>query len=688
MRYTRLRVWAIFFIVVVGVIIVLNYSTGGPGIYKSSSPVSDSLLTASYPDLYEAISERDAQLLEPFLTHEHPKVRQQAWRALAQTPADSLSQFIDLAKQQNTEVAWFGISKSNLSDDLLRDLEQSWNENPEYRSGISRVLGQLGDEQSLNFLLDHLNSHGLDDPYHFALAIGRLVNQFDVDQDEQIGIIQNAFSTEDYRTSQAYLYGWYRGDESRLTATARDTLFNRWQLVGTGISRDLDQYVNKILPDRTTYNMAIYYNGEQELDHETQLTYELATSVEKIELNQKNSLAAKILLTNANPHVQVRTLESLKEKVEKGDDLFGYIAETMIPDSTLDHAVWLQAVETALNVNPEIASDYGKRLEQIPEQNRYLWPQVLAVYQEIESTDQYLERIAGIVDEGDPLSTMFALQSLNGYWQEFPVEQRTDKRIEQIRSTVFQALEQHDRGVAYMAQPLLQKEELFNSEDFDRINRSLSAFSLPGDIEVYQVFGSLYKNRFEDQAKAVIDSLATLDYAPLNRSLADVGWDVDVPETQTEFRLPDWQRLWELGKSPVLTMRTEKGYIKIQMNTLSAPATVAMIDSMNSAGNYDGVPFHRVVPNFVIQGGDIERQDGFGGPDFVIPTEANDKEFVRGAVGIASAGSDTEGSQYFVMHQWMPHLNGNYTRFGKVVDGMDVVDEIQEGDKVISTTWY
>lgn len=689
MRYTRLHVWAIFLIVVIGVIVVLNYSTGGPGIYQSSSPVTDSLLTASYPDLYKAISKRDAQDLKPFLKHEHPEVRQQAWRALANTPTDSLSQFIDLAKQQNTDTAWFGISKNELSAEHLRNLEQSWIEKPDLRAGISRTLGQQGDKKSLDFLLGQLDNGKPDDEYHFALAIGRLVNRFDVVENEQIGIIQNAFDTENYRATQAYLYGWYRGDESRLTSTAQDTLFSRWQLMGPGISRDVDQYVNKILPDRTTYTITVYYNGEQQLDHETQLAYELAISIGKVEFNQRNSLAAKILLTNANLHVQIRTLQSLNGKLKKGDNLYGYITETMIPDLTLGNSVWLQAIETAITVDPQVASDYIERLKQIPEQNKYVWPQVLSVYQKIEPTDEYLDRIGAIVAEGDPLSTMFALQSLNEFWQEFPSGKRTDQQIAKIRSTVFQALEIGDRGVTYLAQSLLKNEELFDSEDFDRINKSLSAFTLPGDIEVYQVFGSLYKNRFEEQAMPVIDSLAAYDYAPLNRSLADAGWNVNVPKKSlTEFRMPDWERLWELGREPVLTLRTEKGPIGMQLDPLRAPATVSAIDSLSRAGAYDGIPFHRVVPNFVIQGGDIERKDGFGGPDFVIPTEANDQEFVRGAVGIASAGPDTEGSQYFIMHQWMPHLNGNYTRFGKVVDGMDVVDEIQEGDKVISTTWY
>lgn len=689
MRYTRLRVWAIFFIVLLGVIIVLNYSTGGPGIYKSPTPITDSLLTASYPDLYQAISKRDARQLKPFLSHEHPEVREQAWRALANTPVDSLSPFIELAKQQNTEAAWFDISQQPFSTEQLRALEESWSENPNYRPGIARVLGLQGDKQSLNFLLEQLDRNELGGKYYFALAIGRLVQQFDISGHEQIRIIQNAFDTENYKAARAYLYGWYRGDESRLTATAQDTLFRRWQLMGTGISRDVDQYVNKILPERTTYDMAIYYNGEQILDNQVQLAYELATSVGKIQLDHQNSLAAKILLTNRNPHIQVRTLQSLSGKLGQGDDLFEYVSQTMIPDSSLADKVWLQAVETGLTVDTDIASDSNKRLQQIPRNNRYLWPQVLAVYRKIEPADKYLQRIAGIVEEADPLSAMFALQSLNGFWEELPSTKKSEERIEQIRMVVFDALKLGDRGVTFTAAPLLQQEKLFGGSDFDRINRGLSAFSLPGDIEVYQAFGSLYKNRFEQQARPVIDSLAKREYGPLNRSLADAGWEVEVPEkSQTDFRTPDWKRLWQLGRRPVLTLRTEKGIIKMQLNTLSAPATVSAIDSLSREGAYEQIPFHRVVPNFVIQGGDIERKDGFGGPDFVLPTEASEKEFARGAVGIASAGTDTEGSQYFIMLQWKPHLNGSYTRFGEVVDGMDVADKIIEGDKVLLTTWY
>ena len=94
--------------------------------------------------------------------------------------------------------------------------------------------------------------------------------------------------------------------------------------------------------------------------------------------------------------------------------------------------------------------------------------------------------------------------------------------------------------------------------------------------------------------------------------------------------------------------------------------------------------FHRIVPNFVVQGGDFERGDGYGGSMTTIPTEASEFEFERGVVGVASAGNDTESAQFFIMHQWQPHLNGRYTRFGTVIKGMEVADKLQRGDKIVS----
>ncbi len=130
-------------------------------------------------------------------------------------------------------------------------------------------------------------------------------------------------------------------------------------------------------------------------------------------------------------------------------------------------------------------------------------------------------------------------------------------------------------------------------------------------------------------------------------------------------------------------IETGKGAITISFKPGYAPITVGNFVSLAEQKFYNGVKFHRVVPDFVIQAGDTTGT-GWGGPGYEIVSEFSPRPFVRGAVGMANAGKDTEGSQWFIMHSDFPHLNGRYTNWAEVIEGMDVVDIIDEGDEIIS----
>jgi len=124
---------------------------------------------------------------------------------------------------------------------------------------------------------------------------------------------------------------------------------------------------------------------------------------------------------------------------------------------------------------------------------------------------------------------------------------------------------------------------------------------------------------------------------------------------------------------------TDKGTIQIELAVLDAPLTVENFVTLARGGFYDGITFHRVVGNFVVQAGD-PRGDGEGGPGFTIRDELNERSYGRGTVGMALDWADTGGSQFFITHSPQPHLDGRYTVFGRVVAGMDVVDRLQPGD--------
>ena len=134
-------------------------------------------------------------------------------------------------------------------------------------------------------------------------------------------------------------------------------------------------------------------------------------------------------------------------------------------------------------------------------------------------------------------------------------------------------------------------------------------------------------------------------------------------------------------KLPIIQIQTERGNITIEMFEDEAPNTVANMISLIEKGYYDGLNFHRVIPDFMIQGG-CPHGTGTGGPgydfdDECTPDRPHDS---AGVLSMANAGPGTNGSQFFITHGPTPHLDGKHTVFGKVTEGQEVVDEIKQGD--------
>ena len=133
--------------------------------------------------------------------------------------------------------------------------------------------------------------------------------------------------------------------------------------------------------------------------------------------------------------------------------------------------------------------------------------------------------------------------------------------------------------------------------------------------------------------------------------------------------------------SPHVFIETAKGTIEFELAVLDAPQTARNFIALARKGFFNGLGIHRVVPNFVVQDGD-PRGDGQGGPGYTIRDELNERPFLRGTVGMALSWKDTGGSQFFITHSPQPHLDARYTAFGHVVNGMEVVDRIQQGDVI------
>jgi peptidyl-prolyl cis-trans isomerase B (cyclophilin B) len=138
-------------------------------------------------------------------------------------------------------------------------------------------------------------------------------------------------------------------------------------------------------------------------------------------------------------------------------------------------------------------------------------------------------------------------------------------------------------------------------------------------------------------------------------------------------------------------LETAKGRIEAELYADEVPGTVANFEKLANAGFYDGTTFHRVIANFMVQGGDPYSKTGkgrvgTGGPGYTIKceTEKNVHRHVAGTVSMAHAGKDTGGSQFFICHAPQPHLDGVHTVFGQVARGMDIVNQIAQNDAVKS----
>lgn len=223
------------------------------------------------------------------------------------------------------------------------------------------------------------------------------------------------------------------------------------------------------------------------------------------------------------------------------------------------------------------------------------------------------------------------------------------------------AIESGDAGMVYeAAQPLsIEKENpyLNSYPDLGWAKTALDKLPLPETVESYRALQNAI-NRLEGKPK-ITDFPAPTYSHPI-----------------------EWAALEAAGDAPTVRIHTNKGKIDVELWPELAPGTVSNFLDLARSDFYKGKYYHRVVPNFVVQGGD-PRGDGYGSVDFSIRTETPQAHWSRaGLIGMASAGRDTESIQFFITHSSTPHLDGNYTIFGEVIKGQDIVDALRMGDVI------
>ncbi len=286
-------------------------------------------------------------------------------------------------------------------------------------------------------------------------------------------------------------------------------------------------------------------------------------------------------------------------------------------------------------------------------------------------------------------SSALAAAALGGLVERWPIE-RDNRELHQAYWDAFAGtLVRGDRALVSTVAPVMSDSVFLAQGAIELLEQTYVALTPLQDVEAAQAIAEALGATEEAAAIPALQLLMSDPHPTVRERAGEHAQRLSgrramvSDEASPVGRSPDWSALAGLGPHPQLVLETEKGRIVIRMAAELAPVTVQTIAELAGAGRYDGVPFHRVVPDFVIQGGDFERGDGYGGPGFVIRSEITGIPYRRGVVGMASAGRDTEGSQFFITHSAQPHLDGDYTAFGWVVEGMDVVDRIYEGDHIV-----
>ncbi len=240
-------------------------------------------------------------------------------------------------------------------------------------------------------------------------------------------------------------------------------------------------------------------------------------------------------------------------------------------------------------------------------------------------------------------------------FRSFPIKEKQN-----LKNILFQLVRTGDAGVAAVAADAIRKPEA-------QFNRKLMKDSISG---LYQTMRSL---KLPQELETYESIRQTINY------IADTV-AVAVRKTASA-KVTDWSIITNFnGQTPVATVKTTKGVIKMQLLVNNAPISVANFINLARIGFFNGKIFHRVVPNFVAQTG-CPRGDGYGSLDFTISSELTPMHYnTEGVVGMASAGNHTECSQWFITHSPTLHLDPNYTIFARVTEGMSVVHQLGVGD--------
>lgn len=648
---------------------------------SESNPELTDFYTTEYANLYESVLDRNGEELLVLTNHADSLVRRQSWRALIQTPVEDTDQHIQEVLRANNADAWASLWLKELSEKELNYLLTLWDGAREYKLGLLGLFAEQGNRIHFEFLVSQKRTGDLEFDRALSFAVGSISLRITLSEEEEVQLIELALNTKRAEITQAYLYGYYRGRKA-FSSQAEQALLNGWKNYypdGEGG----DQFISRILAANHLDEVLYHFPIESFERMNVQLAVELIQAIRTHGPSPYSKVILNALLNHRNPHVKMQALNTIAAIDGYAESLFRDIMNKIALQPYQENIVRLEALNTIENPRR-----YRELVFELSSENPLLAP---LKYQILKKTDSEADFMALLLADAKSTNANIRKAAYNALAESWMSASNSSKDayLTTVRETMFSAISQQDQSGVLAFIPLYLDEEVLLKSNVEQLLAEMQALQIPDQNDAILALTNVLKSRFEDESIRYINSISSAGNAYINEGLHTQGWDIELGVlSSSTFRTPKWKSLARLGREPYLNISTTKGEIVVQIYVEIAPATVSGMDSLIAEGAYNGTPFHRVIPNFVIQEGDVGSMDGFGGPDYTVPTEASALVYDRGIVGIASSGTDTEGSQFFITHQFKPHLNGRYSIIGKVVEGMDVVDRITQADIITNMYWY
>lgn len=436
----------------------------------------------------------------------------------------------------------------------------------------------------------------------------------------------------------------------------------------------------RVLGKTKAPDTALFLAGEIAGNGSVAVRIEAAKALGNQPASETGAAALRKALDDANAHLQFEALETISVwGLNGGGGIVGKLAEPVEKLYRGAPSNWIKgaALRTLVALDPKIGRPRLQEVLTVPA-SPLLEAAVSALA--LSGAPEDLERLAAYVGHGDIRVAEAAIEGLS---------QVPEERVPATaKPALRKALEGGDTALTSLVAQLVER---FKWKDFapslatvfpllkapDEIEAKvavLNALALVGDHSHLDVINAA----FSDPERLVVQAAANA-----KKAIAGVDESSRVPATSKgNAPVPSsWSEVRTAMDSRV-SLRTNRGEINLKM-TEEAPLTVWHFVRLVKQGFYNGKTFHRVVPNFVVQGGD-PHGDGYGGPGYLIRDELSPQPHERGTVGIATAGPDTGGCQFFFNVAPNLHLDAKYTLFAEVTSGMDVVDQLEPGDRILT----